>query len=202
MSEYIFVNNIFEYSNIFVTLWTRLAQPKCYLIPCVNMHHISIITSNSHFCHHQYHHLLLVMVISSTSLYYISLLSYIQTYISLLTDIQIWKTKAIIIFFLSSPFSIAIISGQCSNGFWGSNAMLKFHVGASPDVLLGFMKFLASLSSEGGRGEYMQEISIIVRPKPRPLLPTPRGSWRPIAEHYKFWWSLHWNLQNGAMRPI
>ena len=100
---------------------TRLAQPRCYLIPCVNMHHISIITSNSHFCHHQYHHLLLVMVISSTSLYYISLLSYIQTYISLLTDIQIWKTKAIIIFFLSSPFSIAIISGQCSNGVWGSN---------------------------------------------------------------------------------
>ena len=57
--------------------------------------------------------------------------------------------------------------------------MLKFHVGASPDVLLGFMKFLASLSSEGGRGEYMQEISIIVRPKPRPLLPTPPGTLRP-----------------------
>ena len=83
-------------------------------------HHLLLVISIQH-CHHQYHHLLLVMVISSTSLYYISLLSYIQTYISLLTEIQIWKTKVIIIFFLSSPFSIAIISGQCSDGVWCSN---------------------------------------------------------------------------------
>ena len=153
------------------------------------MHHISIITSNSHFCHHQYHHLLLVMVISSTSLYYISLLSYIQIYFSVNWNTNM-KNKGhhhlLLVISIQHchhqwpMFRWCLMLQQCSS-FMLDRPQTSFFVS---------WNFLHRCHQRVAEVNICRRSPLLFGPNPVLFFRHLQAPWGPIAEHYKSWWTL------------